>query len=60
MGAILAVAGIAAWIAVQGVSAGVVLAGVALLLAGAAPVMAAGVMRGREERAARKDALFEQ
>lgn len=51
------------WLAIQGVSLGTVAAGLVfalVLLAAASPVLGAGLLRGREERAARKAARVEQ
>jgi hypothetical protein len=63
LGAILIIAVIATWIVIKGVSwtaVGVGLALGVLLLVGASPVLAAGLLRGQEERAARKSARLER
>lgn len=63
MGAILLVAGVATWMAIKGVSWGAVGVGAALgvlLLVSASPVLGAGLMRGKEERDARKIARSER
>ncbi|HMN39677.1 MAG TPA: hypothetical protein PKE29_02455 [Phycisphaerales bacterium] len=56
IGAGLVIVGFSVWIAVKGVSVFAVVTGMSigvLLLVGASPVLAAGVLRGKEERAAR-------
>lgn len=63
VGAILLVAGVATWMAVKGVSLGAVAVGAALgvlLLVSASPVLWAGLMRGQEQRTARKIARSER
>ena len=55
--------GVVIWLAIRGVSLGTVMAGAAfaaILLVGALPVVGAGLMRGREERAARRVAIAER
>lgn len=57
IGAIVILAGIVCWIVIQGVSLGVVVVALVLgvlLLVSATPVLAAGLLRGKEERVARK------
>lgn len=63
VGAVLVIAGLATWIVIKGVSLGAVVAGLALgvlLLVAASPVWGAALLRGREERAARKTAQIER
>lgn len=60
-GAVLFVVGVGVWALMKGVSAGAIVAGVAigvpLLLIGTFPVWWAGLLHGKEERAARKSAV---
>lgn len=64
LGAIVIIAGITTWILVRGVSPGAVAVGLTLSLllvvGGASPVLVAGMLRGREERAARREARLER
>jgi amino acid transporter len=63
IGAALILAAIVTWIAIRGVSAVSVAAGIGLivlLLVGASPVLGAGLLRGTEERAARRNARLER
>jgi hypothetical protein len=57
LGAGLIIVGCSIWVAVRGVSFFAVVAGLTmgvLLLVGASPVLGAGMLRGKEERAARQ------
>lgn len=63
VGAAVIIAGIATWIVIAGVNWGAIVVGLTLgvlLLVGASPVLAAGLLRGREERAARTTARLER
>ena len=62
-GALLLITAAATWIGIQGLSAQVAIGGIvlaAVLVAGASPVLGAGLMRGTEERAAGREARIER
>lgn len=63
LGATLALSGLIIWAAIAGIHGGTVIAAVAytvLMLVGASPVLIAGLMRGKEQRAARAKAKGER
>ena len=63
LGAVVLTVGIVAWMLIAGVSLGAIGASLAigvLLLVGASPVLAAGLLRGKEERTARRIARRER